>query len=484
MSNYVSRTLTVNRSTYESLQSMAAQAASLRDRLNDMQNDNRVLRSELSDANSYIRRSAAQFDDIWSELDRNSEANDELREAIEQAHTRITDHAVEVQNSLEQMQSEFTTFVENSIHDNNLLIDSVMAENNRVLTEMIETVRDDTNRAIDELHNEVEGLVRGDRELLEEAQSYCSQLDGIVHAIEQTRHSLLLPGQFEASVKPQLGTARSDLTLAERNSSYAPTARSSARAAFLSALRFLEDVTTAEQEWQAQLVITERLSELVGEQLEGSRTIALTERFSADVDEWSHGALSETEQRLNDASGVLKSPEMLESLSTQELIDLQSSFGDISRELDSVVTSAYFECNTSQRMTVIAQRVNEALSSAANMQVIAHAYEGGDMRGNYRFITRNPSTMLTVAITVSRVSSEDTVSISTEADIVNYGNMPAETAERLVRETVNTVTNTVAGTVGGTSECRGSNEIVHANEHREDIARWAHQSGNVGRVGK
>lgn len=481
MSNYVSRTLTVSRDAYNRLQDLAAQATSLRDRLLRVQDENRTLQSDLADANHYIRQSEQQFDNIWAELTRSSAENAELQAAISQAHTRITNHAQEVQESLSQMQSEFVTFVENSIHDNNLLIDQVITENTRTLTGMIDTLRNDTNQALDSLRNQVDTLVHGDLELLEDAQNYSSQISAIVHAIGQTRHALLLPGQYDTAVKPQIDTASDDLSVASKNPAYAPTARASARSAFLTALQFLENITTAEQEWQAQLVITEQLAELVEEQIEGSRTIALTPNTPPkDVNVWSRGAFEETEQIFTNTREILKKPEMLDDLSTQQLIDLQSSFQNISSDLNNIVTDAYVECNTSQRMTVIAQRVNVALASAANMQVIAHAHEDGDERGNYRFITRNPSTGLTVTVTVSRVSrGENSIELFTEADIVDYGTMAASTAESLIRNTVNAITDAVAGTVGGESGCHGHNEIIHAHEHRGDITVWEHPVGNT-----
>ena len=338
-----------------------------------------------------------------------------------------------------------------------------MNRSNAQLTGMINNLQANTNAAIAAVNANLANLNQGAANLLDSALEFMDQVRLLQDAISKTRHDLLLPGKY-AGLLAGINLAESNIAIAQNNPMNSSVARDKARAAFEESVRFLEEIAIAEQEWQAQLSVAEQLSALVAEQIESSRTIEPKPGRELDVNYWANNGIDINKEEYDKLADVLKKPD---NLTTEQLVDLQQALVAVSRRIDETVADAYVRIATSQRISRIAEQIHRALNESGDLRVIAHAYEGDDKRGNYRFISRNDMTGLTVVITVSVAESEGGLQITPEADIIAYGNLPPMEAEAMVRGVMEDISE-------GNSRCTQTPDNAVLHPERGNIDEWKH----------
>ncbi|MBQ5825704.1 MAG: hypothetical protein IIW48_12985 [Clostridia bacterium] len=469
MSNYVSSTIRIDRSKYTKLVKDAAKAAAQALQIAQQKKENEELAAALAAANNRINTAQHEFDNLWaalSEANANNEAMDEaLREEIDRIYNasmqRIQGLATSTQQSIDNLRVDLANLVKDSIESNNQFITDAINRSNQALTDMINDVRANTAAAIAAVNNRLDVLNNGATELLNSAYEYMLQVRNLQNAIAGTRHEMLLPGRY-ARVRDAVNLAESNVALAQTNPMNTPVARDRARAAFEESIRFLEEIAIAEQEWQAQLAITEQISSIVAEQIESSRTIEPRPGKEQDVDYWSNNGISDNFADYEKLRDVLKKPDRL---TTEQLADLQQAFGQLSESVDTTVANAFARCATSQNITVVAERIHRELNAVAGLRVTAHSFEGGDNRGNYRYILQ-AETGLTVVVTISVTESEEGLEIKPEADIVGYGTMPVQEAENLVRAAMERVSG------AGRTSCTETPGATVLHPEREHFDEW------------
>lgn len=471
MSNYVSSTITVNRTTYNNMQRDAQTAAALRSDLARANQANAALTAQVNAANARIAAAKQEFNNVWDAINAANDASAamdanlraEITNIYNESNNRIQALANTTQRNLQELRTDFGNAIKDSIEANNRVIESAMNRSNQQLTGMINGLRADTNAAIAAVNANLTNLTQGAASLLDSALEYMTQIGLLQNRIADTRHALLLPGKYD-SLLNCINLAQSNINLAQNNPMNSSVARDKARAAFEEAVRFLEEIAIAEQEWQAQLSVAEQISALVAEQLESSRTIEPKPGRELDVNYWANNGIDRNKEDYQKLADILKKPD---NLTAEQLIDLQQALVEVSRRIDETVADAYVRIATSQRAVKIAEQIHRALNEKGDLRVIAHAYEGNDKRGNYRFISRNELTGLTVVITVSVAETNGELRITPEADIVGYGNMSPAAAEAMVRGIMEDIS-------GGNARCTQTpaNAVLHPE--RENIDEWKH----------
>lgn len=488
MSNRTSTTITISRSKYDQLINESIDSTSLRNQVNNLTRTNGALQSDLDAARERIAQSSREYESMMTELRRqnraqnarNAQLQSEINAAYENCNNRIAAHTAEVEERLEQMRQDTGELVQRSIEANNQIIEEIINRNNEEITAMVDDLREDTDRAITEVsnrltnvHERLDALYDGADRLLGAANDYMDRIGDLEVQIARTRHEILLPGQYLA-VQSIIDTARSDIALASGNPMNSSAAHSSARTAFRDALRFFELAHIEEQRWQAQLAATEQVASILAAQFESSTTVEPRPGVQLDVDFWSKEGLSENRRTFEAQREILSDPAKRERLTIEQLEDMQSSFREISGKVDGVVADALASIYTSQNVVNTAERIRRRLRDAANLNVIGHSYEGGDQRGNYRFILENPTTGMVVVITVSVNSEGEDVAIEAEADITDYGHMAASDAEALVREAIEAITSGVSGKPS--VHCSNRGQVMHPE--RADLESWRRSSGS------
>lgn len=473
MSNYVSSTITVNRTTYNNMQRDAQAAAALRSDLARANRANAALTAQVNAANDRIAAAKQEFNNVWDAINAANNANAaldadlraEINRVYNDSNSRIQALANTTQQNIRDLRIDFGNAIKDSIEANNRVIESAMNRSNEQLTGMINDLRADTNAAIATVNANLANLTQGAASLLDSALEFMTQIGLLQTQIAGTRHTLLLPGKYD-SLLNFINLAQSNINLAQNNQMNAPVARDRAREAFEESVRFLEEIAIAEQEWQAQLSVAEQLSAIVAEQIENSRTIEPKPGRELDVNYWANNGIDNNKEDYDKLAGILKNPD---NLTTEQLVDLQQALVEVSRRIDETVADAYIRIATSQRVSRIAEEIHRALNAKGDLRVIAHAYEGDDKRRNYRFISRNDLTGLTVVITVSVAESEGDLQITPEADIIAYGNMPPLEAEEMVRDIMGAIS-------GGNSRCTQTSGNAVLHPERGNIDEWKHPS--------
>lgn len=474
MSNYVRQTRTITIAEYNRLVRQAAEAASLSGQVTAMSTLNSNLNSIVNGLNNRLNDAERRARDTRAELQAANAANAakhealriELQNVIANTDARIENTRRETVQAMNDMRVEFNNNLVNTIESNNRNIEAAMNRNNAIITGRINALRDATNNALNEVNANINAIIANDTALLEQAQEYREQTQVLQDMIGSTRHVLLIPGGYQ-SVLDAIKQAETDIALAAKNPANSPVARNNARIAFEEAVRFYESVRIAENEWQMQLSVAEQLAEVVANQLENSRTIEPRPGKELDVDYWSNGDLSSHSETLDRLRDQIDNPY---DLSKDDLINIQSALRSISENVENTYNNAYVAIVTSQSVADEAEKIRAELAATGAFVVTDHAYEGNDKRGNYRFIVHNPSG-LTVVITVS-VTRENGVSIHTEADILDYGNMAKEDAEEYVNGVMARLSGKTPDSWNTTgTQCHNRGGVV-CHPERADMHAW------------
>lgn len=482
MSNYVRTTVTIPTYEHNRLQAASAENASLRSQVANLTSANGALQNNLNNANNRVQQANQKFETAINDLRnqnnaitaRNAQLQAEIDRAYASCNDRIAANQTAMEGNLRQLREDMGNYVATSIAANNEVIQGLIDDNTTHITSMITALQEKTEADLSEVKNGLDGVKTGLAGLLDEAQAlrdtaqdYMDQVDQLAAQIANTRHEILMPGRY-AAVQSAIDRARSDVAACEGNNFLTSTAYDHARTAFESSLRFFEEVVMAEQEWQAQLSATEQLASVLDAQFENSRTIEPKPGVKLDVDYWSNDDLSAHRATFRSIRENLENPEQL---STQQLIDMQNSFQMVSANVDRTVADAWIAVHASQNIVRTAQRIYRQLENSGNLQVTAHSYEGGDQRGNYRFILTNPSSGMNVVVTVSVVRDGESVSIDAEADITDYGTMSVAAAEQMVRDAISSITAGQPGAGQPAVSCQSSGRVMHPD--RANLNQWS-----------
>ena len=481
------KTITIDTADYNRLRDQAARATTLTEANNALNRMNQSLTNSMNQANNRINALNNNINSLNSQLRnvQNSSSKEinalrtQLQNTVRESNRQLTQMAENNRQEMIRLQGNFQNALEqtrrenaNAIAANNRRIEATIAENNRRIDATIAENNRQTNRRIDAVQANVDNInniihsAQNDLNLLRDmAVEFTNTAQMLLNDSRKYRCDLLLPGELK-EVERMLANALKQQQLPLVN---APVAQHAAEQAYESALAFHERIIQAEQAWLLRhRAAKESVAHAQG-RIEASRSV-VHEGTTVDVDHWSEGDLSELTGTANELMDILD--EDGDQLTLSDLDQIRVTGQWLEHETVETTAFALGAIESSQDRVDAAQDIADMLRDINGMQVVAHGYQGDDMRGAHRIHLRNNVTGLSLVITQSRNQGQNgQPGECFEIEVSDPGTSSVNDVHQITNEILD-VLREAGYPVQSIQEVPGYSRIDSGRKETEDLQRW------------